>query len=234
MNAYSALSFDLPDALAVSGRENPWHRVRGLQAVSLCDWPNHLSLVLFCGGCNLRCPTCHNAALAWQPARFHAMERDDVAALLHRHRAWYQGIVVSGGEATVHPQLQDLLEDLNRLSVASTGQPLPIKLDTNGMAPDYAGHLLRAGHIDTLAVDVKGCYEHYPVLTGNTVQPHEARTALEACYALALEFPQRVVFRLTQVPSITDQDIATVRSYLPTGHTLTIQAYVPPRTHNEE
>ena len=35
----------------------------GLQKLSLLDYPGKLAATIFTGGCNLRCPFCHNALL---------------------------------------------------------------------------------------------------------------------------------------------------------------------------
>ena len=43
----------------------PWNHLRGLTPLSLCDWPGRPCCVVFLGGYNLRCPSCHNADLAW-------------------------------------------------------------------------------------------------------------------------------------------------------------------------
>lgn len=206
-----------------------WQRIRGLAPVSLCDWAGHISLVLFCGGCNLRCPTCHNASVAWQPEILDPVTRESVATLLRQHQGWYDGIVLSGGEATTHPQAEALLDDVRLLSQEVTGKILPVRLDTNGMRPDVLERLLRSQRIDAAAVDVKGCYEHYPALTGGCVESPAAQEALERCYALAVEFPGKLHFRTTQVPGIEAQHLDIVRGYLPPGYSLTVQNYVPPR-----
>lgn len=207
-----------------------WHEIRGLQALSLCDWAGHLSLILFCGGCNLRCPTCHNALLAWQPEACPPVPRESVAKLLHKHRGWYEGIVLSGGEATTHPHLEALLDDIHLLSQEATGEALPVRLDSNGMRPALLERLLRDQRIAAAAVDVKGCYEQYPALSGGCVEADQAQEALEHCYALAEEFPGKIHFRTTQVPGLEEQHLDKVRAYLPPNHVLTVQNYVPPRT----
>lgn len=207
-----------------------WQEIRGVQALSLCDWAGHLSLTLFCGGCPLRCPTCHNALLAWQPNRLAPVPRQSVADLLRQHKDWYDGIVLSGGEPTTHPHLEELLDDIKLLSQEATGKALPLRLDSNGMRPALLGRLLCDQRINAAAVDVKGCYDQYPALTGGCVEARAAQEALEQCYALAREFPGKIQFRTTQVPGIEEHHLDTVRGYLPPEHVLTVQNYVPPRT----
>ena len=37
--------------------------LKGLQKLTLLDFPGRMAATVFTGGCNLRCPFCHNASL---------------------------------------------------------------------------------------------------------------------------------------------------------------------------
>lgn len=201
-------------------RSPAWTALRGLCRLSLCDWPGRPAMVLFCGGCNLRCPTCHNAAIAWTPELHPALHAADVARLILARRPWLRGLVVSGGEPSNLPDLLGFLGEL-----ATVG--LPLKLDTNGLRPEVLEQVLVNGLVDLVAVDVKGPWTSYPALTGQRVTARGAQERLEAVFQLARRWPGRFQFRLTRVPLLTDDDIAAVRAVLPAGHDLTLQAYVP-------
>lgn len=200
----------------------PWERVRGMAPVSLCDWPGKITSVLFVGGCNLRCPTCHNASLAWNWQSLPPLDRAEVLADLRRRARWLDGITLSGGEPTVLVELETLLTDL-----ATVG--LPLKLDSNGSAPDMLDRLLRSGLVQTLAVDVKGPWRLYPELSGHTMSAQEARCCLEQVFALAREFPDRVYFRCTKVPRLDEKDLVSTRQQVPAGLALVFQDFVLPR-----
>ena len=206
-------------------QERSWNRLRGVEAMSMCDWPGRASCVLFLGGCNLHCPTCHNFELAWSMEALPRVSRMGVLSLLRDRKTWLDGITITGGEPTTVPGLHALLED-----VRSAG--LPVKMDTNGMRPDVAGDLLASGLVDVFAVDVKGPWSKYPALTGNAVSAGTASDGLEAFFAMARKHPDRFYFRTTQVPALSDADIETVRGYLPLGFTLTVQQYKPPRRNH--
>lgn len=202
---------------------NPaWERVRGMVPVSLCDWPGRVSCVLFTGGCNLRCPTCHNASLAWTWKGLPALNRDAVLGDLKRRRRWLDGITLSGGEPTCVDGLEGLLEEL-----ATTG--LPVKLDSNGSAPEVLERLLKGGLVATLAVDVKGPWAMYPGLTGHCLTAQAARAALEAVFDLARHNPGRVYFRCTKVPALSAADLDETRAQVPGDLPLNFQEFVPPR-----
>jgi len=203
-----------------------WERVRGMVPVSLCDWPGKITCVLFAGGCNLRCPTCHNASLAWKWTLLPSLDRDIVLSDLRRRKRWLDGITLSGGEPTCLADLDGLLEDLS-----STG--LPVKLDSNGSAPDVLERVLAAGLAQAVAVDVKGPWSMYPELTGQALAADAAREALEEVFGLARAYPGRVYFRCTKVPILTPEDLETTRAQMPQGLSLHFQEFVPPRSADD-
>jgi pyruvate formate lyase activating enzyme len=205
--------------------QSAWECVKGIERFSLCDWPGVPSAVLFTGGCNLRCPTCHNAELAWRPHRLPTIFKPDLLTFLRRRALFLDGIVVTGGEPTIAPDLASMLRDIRALG-------LPVCVHTNGMRPDVVRELLEAGLVDVFAVDVKGPYGLYAELTG-CVAGDEARTSLEAIFAMAREKPGAFRFRLTRVPILSEADVAEAEHYLPNGFSLTIQTYVPPKSRRE-
>jgi pyruvate formate lyase activating enzyme len=203
-----------------------WERVRGMVPVSLCDWPGKITCVLFSGGCNLRCPTCHNASLAWNWASLPGLDKSAVLDDLRRRKRWLDGITLSGGEPTCVAGLEELLADL-----ASTG--LPVKLDSNGSAPHVLRRVLEAGLVQALAVDVKGPWAMYPELTGQGMAADTARDALAEVFALALAYPGQVYFRCTKVPDLTAADLEATRAQVPGDLSLHFQDYVEPRCHDD-
>lgn len=199
-----------------------WRHLRGLTPLSLCDWPGRPCLVVFLGGCNLRCPTCHNAGLAWDMESLPAIPRQRLKNILASRARWLSGVTVTGGEPTSVPGLGEILHD-----IAAAG--LPIKLDTNGMRPDVVELVLAEGLVHTFAVDVKGPFAKYPELTGGAVSEADARRNLSRIFALAEARPAAFHFRTTLVPALDRTDIETVRGLLPAGLALTTQEYKPPR-----
>ncbi len=198
----------------------PWNLLRGYEPFSLCDWPGRVSAVLFFGGCNLRCPTCHNASFAWHPESFPALDYEGVLSQLERNCNWLEGLVITGGEVTILPEFGSLLHDLSRLSI-------PIKLDTNGLRPDCVKLALEHSSIKMIAVDIKGPWHKYPELTGERAGPRQAQECLGQILELAAGNSERFMFRTTRVPLLSDSDIESVKACLPPGFELKIQEYRP-------
>lgn len=206
----------------VNGLQTAWSHVRGMERLSLCDWPGHTVSVLFCGGCNLRCPTCHNADLAWASEEFPPLSRPKVLTMLAERKRWLDGVVITGGEPTCVPHIEDLVADI-------AGLGLPVKLDSNGMRPDVLVNLLEQGLVEQFFVDLKGPYRLYPQLTGDTVSPARAARNMERVFELAERRPEAFVFRMTRVPLLDEEDIREALLLLPEGFFLKMQQYKEPR-----
>ncbi len=190
--------------------------------MSLCDWPGRPCCVVFLGGCNLRCPTCHNASLAWDMESLPVLPQATLRSFLAKRARWLSGVTVTGGEPTAVPGVGVILHE-----IAASG--LAIKLDTNGMRPEVVELMLAEGLVTLFSVDVKGPFAQYPELTGGAVSAHDARRNLSRLFALAEARPQAFSFRTTLVPQLTETDIKTVRGMLPAGFALATQDYHPPR-----
>lgn len=212
------------DADALSA--TPEARIRAVTPFSLCDWPGHDVSVVYLGGCNLRCPTCHNHSIAFTPEKHPLLVTKNVLRMLTQRSRWLDGIVVCGGEPTADPGLPRLVGQLAALG-------LPVKVDTNGMLPEVVQDILAAFPDTLFAVDVKGPFGRYPELTGRAVDAETARAALETIFSLAATRPGSFVFRTTLVPGLSPEDVRHVRSLLPAGFDLIEQPYVPPKPQGE-
>ncbi|SKA73318.1 pyruvate formate lyase activating enzyme [Paucidesulfovibrio gracilis DSM 16080] len=199
-----------------------WNHVRGLERFSLCDWPGVPCCVIFLGGCNLLCPTCHNFELAWNMERVPLIPQWAIRAYLDQRKKWLDGVTVTGGEPTHVPGLAELLLEIKQ-------RGMRVKLDTNAMRPDVVRDLLHEDLVDVFAVDVKGPYAKYPQLTGNAVDAETAQNNVESIFQLAAQNPEAFYFRTTRVPALNNMDMDEVRTLLPRGFELKVQEFVPPR-----
>jgi organic radical activating enzyme len=104
-------------------------KIAGFQPFTLSDYPGRVAAIVFTQGCNFRCPYCHNRHLipAWPP-HGELDPIDHVLRYLEGRAGQLDGVVVTGGEPTIHDDLPDLLRQLKALG-------LLLKLDTNGSRP---------------------------------------------------------------------------------------------------
>ncbi len=174
-------------------------------STSFIDWPGHVVAVIFTKGCNWRCPFCHNGPLALGVA-----EELDVEAVLDdiaRRASFLDGVVVSGGEPTIHDSLPSLLRRIKRAALA-------VKLDTNGSDPSAIGELLDEGLVDAVAMDIKGPWDKYERFTGVAVDVELVKHSVELLKNSSID----VEFRTTYVPHLMDEeDLHMVRRQVEPG-----------------
>lgn len=134
-------------------------RICGLQKTTLLDYPGHVAATVFLGGCNIRCPYCHNSDLLDMhgPSRY---TREEILAFLKKRSGILEGVCITGGEPTMQA---DVLDDFIR-SIRALG--LLVKLDTNGTRPDVIGRLTGNGLLDYIAMDIKAGPDHYAAACG--------------------------------------------------------------------
>ena len=133
-------------------------KICGLQKTTLLDFPGYVAATVFTGGCNFRCPFCHNSELLGNDAPC-AFTEEEVLRFLRRRKGILEGVAITGGEPTLQPDLRDFILNVRELGFL-------VKLDTNGSRPDMLKALCRDGLIDYVAMDIKTCKERYPVVAG--------------------------------------------------------------------
>ena len=134
-------------------------RICGLQKLSMVDYPGKLAATVFTGGCNLRCPFCHNALLVTRLGESPTITEEEVLSFLSGRKGLLDAMVLSGGEPLMHPDAIDFLEKVRKLGFA-------IKVDTNGCYPDALKAILDRGLADYVAMDIKNCPEKYAETVG--------------------------------------------------------------------
>lgn len=134
-------------------------RICGLQTLSMVDYPGQTGRHRFTGGCNLRCPFCHNALLVTRLEESPILQQEEILSFLKRRRGLLDGVVLSGGEPLIQPGVPEFLQKVRALGFS-------IKLDTNGCYPDALEALLAQGLVDYAAMDVKNTLEKYAQTVG--------------------------------------------------------------------
>ena len=133
-------------------------KIYGLQKTTLLDFPGKVACTVFLGGCDFRCPFCHNYALA-EGSSAPLMEEEDFFSFLKKRRGLLDGVAVTGGEPCLQRGLPAFLRQIKDLGFA-------VKLDTNGAHPGLLGEVLSAELADYVAMDLKNSPDKYPLTTG--------------------------------------------------------------------
>jgi len=119
----------------------------GIQKNSLIDYPGKISCVLFTPGCNFTCPYCHNPDLAKNNPPL-SLKENKVYSFLESRKCFLDGVVISGGEPTIHDDIESVCRNIKALGY-------PVKLDTNGSNPSVIKNLIDEGLVDYIAMDIK-------------------------------------------------------------------------------
>ena len=130
----------------------------GLQKMTLLDFPGKIACTVFLGGCNFRCPFCHNSELFMgKPEKL--MEDEEFFAFLKSRKGLLDGVCVSGGEPTLYKNLPDFLARIKEMGFL-------VKLDTNGYRPQVLKALAEEKLVDFVAMDVKNSPAMYARTVG--------------------------------------------------------------------
>jgi pyruvate formate lyase activating enzyme len=184
---------------------------------SFIDWKAQLASVIFSGGCNFRCPFCHNRDLVLRPQSLEDVPFEYILERLNKFRNWIERVVVTGGEPTVHKGLAGAIGTLKK-------RGLKVKLDTNGSRPDVIKGLVEAGLIDYIAMDVKGPIDTYERWCGVSVDKEKIRESID----FILEGRIGYEFRMTLVPFLhTDEDAYEVAREIMPARRFFLQEFVP-------
>ena len=133
-------------------------KICGLQKTTLLDFPGHVAATIFTGGCNFRCPFCHNSDLLGSDVP-PAFSEEEVLSFLSKRAGILEGVAITGGEPTLQPDLEDFIRQIRSLG-------LQIKLDTNGYKPEILKDLCEKQLVDYVAMDIKTCKERYSLVAG--------------------------------------------------------------------
>lgn len=133
--------------------------IAGFQKLTLLDYPEKVACIVFTGGCNFRCPFCHNASLVLTPGDIPGAEEEEILAFLQKRRGLLDGVCVTGGEPLLQAGLPNFLEKIKAADYA-------VKLDTNGSFPDRLKKVAADGLVDYVAMDIKNTLHKYPETIG--------------------------------------------------------------------
>jgi pyruvate formate lyase activating enzyme len=197
--------------------------IKGLQKLTLLDYPGKIACTVFLGGCNFRCPFCHNGSLVLPERMGETMAMEDFFAFLDSRRGRLQGVCVSGGEPTLQADLPEFLSEIKARGFA-------VKLDTNGTNPEMLFSLINDGLVDYVAMDVKNSPKKYLQTTGLNaecrMQNSELIDRVRESASLLMQGRVDFEFRTTLMKELhTEEDIRAIGEWLRGNEKLFLQTY---------
>ena len=170
-------------------------KIHGLQKMTLLDFPGRVACTVFLGGCDMRCPFCHNAELIDGSAPA-VMEEEELLAFLRKRQGLLEGVAITGGEPLLRPDIMPLMEKIRDLGY-------PVKLDTNGTHPDRLRQIIDRGLAAYVAMDIKNSPERYAETAG--LEKLDLEPVRESV-SLLMEGRTDYEFRTTTVAELHDAE----------------------------
>ena len=170
--------------------------------MTLLDYPGQLAAVVFTKGCNFRCHFCYNPLLVWPDREtdekkyektYSPISEDEFFLFLEKRKGKLDGVVITGGEPTLHADLPYFIKKIRALNYK-------IKLDTNGTNPEAIKKLLAENLIDYIAMDLKASFDKYESVVGVKINCQE----LEKSVKIVIESGLPHEFRTTVVPGLLE------------------------------
>lgn len=194
--------------------------IKGLQKVSLVDFPGGICSTLFVGGCNLRCSYCYNKDLVLNPQNVPTISTGEILNYLKQKSSFLDAACISGGEPTLQEDLLDFLAEIKKLG-------LKVKLDTNGTKPEVISRLLQEDLLDYVALDLKAPFTKYTSISGSAVDPAKLKETIALLKNSSVEHE----FRTTVIPELLkDEDIFNIAAEIAGCRRYVLQQFHPRST----
>lgn len=191
--------------------------ILGLNKTTLLDYPEHVAATIFTGGCNFRCPFCHNKDLVFTQ-QVSSYTENEILSFLKKRAGILTGVCITGGEPTLQKDLADFLARIKDLGYL-------VKLDTNGYQPDVLQHLLSKKLIDYCAMDIKNSPSKYAVTAGiSSLDFHLIKESVSCLLSVIDSFPFE--FRTTLVRELhTTEDMMAISDWIKGAPAYFLQSY---------
>lgn len=169
-------------------------QIHGLQKMTLLDYPGKVACTVFFGGCDFRCPFCHNWELLDGSAPA-VTDSEELLRFLEKRKGLLEGVAVTGGEPLLRKELPELLGQIREMGY-------PVKLDTNGNHPEMLERMIREDLVNYVAMDIKNSRERYAATAG---LEQLDLGAVKQSVKLLMDGPVEYEFRTTTVRELHDE-----------------------------
>ena len=171
---------------------------QGINKLSLLDYPGKVAAILYIDKCNFRCEYCHNWNTLIAASDNEDLIFNDILAFLKKRVGILDGVVISGGEPTLMPNLEEKIRAIKELGYS-------IKLDTNGTHPEVIKDLVSKGLIDYIAMDIKSSLDDYHRFCHNDSLIEKVKESIELLKSGIVDYE----FRMTLIDEYHSLEVIT-------------------------
>jgi pyruvate formate lyase activating enzyme len=198
--------------------------IKGIEKLSVIDYPGKMCSIVFLPDCNFRCPYCQNPDLINRPHKLPDISEEEIFDFLKDRRKWIDGICITGGEPCLHKGLPEFIKKVK-------GEGFLVKLDTNGSNPEMIEGLVREGLLDYIAMDIKAPLEGYGEVARAEINKGKIQKSVDFIMNSGVEYE----FRITVVPRLFKKgDIEKIGKWLKGAERFFIQRFRPGKTLDKD
>ncbi len=196
----------------------------GFEKCTLIDYPGKVTCMVYTIGCPFRCPYCHNPELVDETVTTRISE-DDVLSFLDTRRTMLDGVVITGGEPTMHGDaLLSFMREVKRRGFL-------VKLDSNGTSPDILERAIDERLVDYIAMDIKAPLAKYSATVSRPVDGEAIKRSIELIKKSGVDYE----FRTTIVKSmLSEEDLETIGKEIAGAKTYYLQKFIPTKLLNPQ
>lgn len=174
-------------------------KIAGIIKQSFVDYPGCIAAAIFVHGCNMNCVFCHNRHILGCEAKNNCIDDKQALNLLEKRKRFLDGVVISGGEPTLQPDLEVFIQKSKQMGYL-------IKLDTNGTRPEVVRKLIEKGLLDYIAMDVKAPLEKYSEICRCGIDQKSIIESMSVIMNSGVDYE----FRTTCCPQLDDNDLVEI------------------------
>ncbi len=195
-------------------------KIGAFQRFSLIEYPGKISAIIFCQGCNFRCPYCYNRELVLPELFQPLLLEEDILDFLAKRRGKLEAVTITGGEPALQPDLNSFISRLK-------GMEYLVKVDTNGSIPIVVEEWIQSRLVDYIAMDIKGPLDKYGEITRSGIDPDKILQSIGILMASGVDYE----FRTTVVQSLlTGDDILKIARLIAGAKRYALQRFLASKT----
>ena len=195
-------------------------KIGAFQRFSLIEYPGKISAIIFCQGCNFRCPYCYNRELVIPELFQPLLLEEEILDFLAKRRGKLEAVTITGGEPALQPDLNSFISRLK-------GMEYLVKVDTNGSIPIVVEEWIQSRLVDYIAMDIKGPLDKYGEITRSGIDPDKILQSIGILMASGVDYE----FRTTVVQSLlTGDDILKIARLIAGAKRYALQRFLASKT----
>lgn len=195
----------------------------GFEKCTLIDYPGKTACMVYTVGCNFRCPYCHNPELVEETIDA-TIDEEDVLKFLDTRHGLLDGIVITGGEPTMHEELEHFIRKVK-------AKGFLVKLDSNGTNPAMLRRLFDEYLVDYIAMDIKSPLAKYSSIVARPVDVDKIQESVDLIMSSSLDYE----FRTTLIKSlVSEDDVIAIGQEIAGAKHYYLQEFVPTKILNPQ